>query len=85
MALGSDQPQMEPSTKNVSGLKGRPTHFADINAICEQAVYKMWKLRCLTNLWASTVWYRDSFIFLYVNDVLTTYEVPIVLHGLLRR
>jgi hypothetical protein len=50
------------STRSLLGGKGRSAHKADnLAAICESIVYKMWKSRLLTNLWASMGCYRDSF------------------------
>jgi hypothetical protein len=37
-----------------------------------------------THLWASTTYYRDSFTFLYVDDVRTSQETPVVLHDLVQ-
>jgi hypothetical protein len=73
MALGSTQPLTEMSTRNLPAGKGRPSHRADITAICEQTAYKMWDPRRLTTLWASTAGYRDSFTF---TDVLET-DAPV--------
>jgi hypothetical protein len=47
------------------GVKRRPAHKADLTAICEPIVYKMWEPRRLTTLWASTACYRDSFTFFF--------------------
>jgi hypothetical protein len=55
----------EMSTRNLPGGKGRPARKADLTAICEPIVYKMWEPRRLTTLWASTACYRDSFTFYY--------------------
>jgi hypothetical protein len=58
MALGSNQPLTEMSTRNISECEERPTRKADnFIAICEP----MWEPRRLTNLWASTACYRDWF------------------------
>jgi hypothetical protein len=62
MALGSTQPLTEMSTMNLPQGKGRPTRNADLTAICEPTVYKMWEPRRLTTLWASTACYRGSFL-----------------------
>jgi hypothetical protein len=65
MALGSIQPLTEMSTGNLPGGKGRPTCKAEnLTAVCEPIVEKMLELRRLTNVWASTACYRDSFTFL---------------------
>jgi hypothetical protein len=65
MALGSTQPLTGMCTRNLPGGKRRPVRKADnLTAICEPTVYKMWKPRLLTTLWAFTVCYRDSFTFL---------------------
>jgi hypothetical protein len=45
------------------GSKRRPARKADLTAICEPTVYKMWKPRRLTTLWASRACHRDSFTF----------------------
>jgi hypothetical protein len=67
MVLGSNKPLTEMSTRNLPGVKGRPAPKADLTAICEPIVYKMWGHRRLTTLWASTACYRDSFIFYVLN------------------
>jgi hypothetical protein len=62
MAPGSTQPLTEMSTRNLPGGKGRTARKGDnLTAICEASVYKMWKPRRLTTLWASTACYNDSF------------------------
>jgi hypothetical protein len=64
MALGSTQPVIEMSTRNIPGGTGRPARKADnFTAFCEQIVYKMLEPRPLTTLWASTACYSDSFTF----------------------
>jgi hypothetical protein len=65
MALGSTQPVTEMNTRNLPGGKGRPAHKADLTAICEPIMYKMWEPRRLTTLWAFTACYRDSFAFTF--------------------
>jgi hypothetical protein len=65
MALGSTQLLTGMSTKNLPRGKGRPARKADnLTAICELIVYKMWEPCRVTNLWASTACYRDSFTIL---------------------
>jgi hypothetical protein len=60
MTPGSTQPLTQMSTRNLSGVKGRPTRKTDyLTAICEPTVKRMWEPRCLTNLWASTACYRE--------------------------
>jgi hypothetical protein len=54
MALGSTQHLTEMSTRNIPGGEGRPAPKADITAICEPIVYKMWEPQHLTALWVST-------------------------------
>jgi hypothetical protein len=67
MALGSTQPVTEMSTRNLpGGGKGRPVRKADLTAICEPIVQKMWDPQRLTTLWASMASYRDSFTLSYV-------------------
>jgi hypothetical protein len=62
MALGSNQPLTEMSTRNRPGGRERPTRKADnLTAICEPTVSKMWESRRLTTLWTSMACYRDSF------------------------
>jgi hypothetical protein len=51
MALESTQPLTEMSTRNLPGGKGRPGRKADLTAIREPIVYKMWEPRRLTILW----------------------------------
>jgi hypothetical protein len=66
MALGSTQPQIEISARNLPGGKGRPARGADnLTAVCELIVWKMWDPRRLTTLWAFTACYRDRFTFYY--------------------
>jgi hypothetical protein len=63
MALGSTQPLIEMSTRNLSGGggEGRPARKADnLTAIWEPIVQKMWEPRPLITLWAFTDCYRDS-------------------------
>jgi hypothetical protein len=49
MAQLSTQPLTEMSTKNLHG-KGRAARKADLTAICEPIVQKMWEPRRLTAL-----------------------------------
>jgi hypothetical protein len=43
MALGSTQPLIEISNRNLPGGKGRPARKDDnLTSICEPIVYKMW-------------------------------------------
>jgi hypothetical protein len=63
MALGTTQPLTEMSTRNFPVGKRRAALKAeDLTAICEPIFWKMWELRRLTNLGASTASYRDSII-----------------------
>jgi hypothetical protein len=65
VAMGSTQPLTEMSTRNLPGGKERPARKADnLTAVCEPFVWKMWKTRRLTTLWAFTACYRDNFTFL---------------------
>jgi hypothetical protein len=66
MALRSTQPLTEMSTRNLPGGKWWPARKADVTAICETVVWKVWALRRLTILWASTACYRESFTFLHI-------------------
>jgi hypothetical protein len=67
LALGSAQPLTEMSTRNLPGGKEWPVSKTDnLTAVCEPIVWKVWELRHLTTLWASTASYRDSFAFLIV-------------------
>jgi hypothetical protein len=49
--------------------KGWPARKADVTAICEPIVYKTWEPRRLTDLWAFTAFYRNSFKLLGGHDV----------------
>jgi hypothetical protein len=75
--LASNRNEYQESSWGIRG--GRPAHKADnLAAICKPINYKMWEPRRLTNLWASTACYRDSFIFLLVctypvNPFFTSY------------
>jgi uncharacterized protein YjaG (DUF416 family) len=61
MALESIQSLTAMSNRNLSGGKGWPAHKADyLTVICEPSVQKMWEFQCLTTLWASTAYYRDT-------------------------
>jgi hypothetical protein len=71
-ALGSTQPLREMRTGNLPGGKGRSSRKAgNLTAICDPIVYKMWEPLRLAALWASTAYYRDSFISNYVYVRLT--------------
>jgi hypothetical protein len=49
-----------------SWRKRGPAHKADnLTAMCEPIVQKMSEPRRLTTLWASTAFYKDTFIFFY--------------------
>jgi hypothetical protein len=74
MTLGSTQPLTEMSTRNLPGCKGRPARQADLTAICEPIVYKIWEPRRLTTLWAFMACYRDSFTFLFCYHETVTKE-----------
>jgi hypothetical protein len=63
MALGSTQTLTEMSTRNLLVRKERPACKADLTAICDPIVYKVWKPRRPTTLWAFTACYRDNFAF----------------------
>jgi hypothetical protein len=63
MVLNSTQPLTEISTRNLLGGKGRPTRKADLTAICEPTVLKIWQPWRLTTLWASTTCYSDRCTF----------------------
>jgi hypothetical protein len=64
MALGLTQPLIEMSTRNLPGGKGWPARKADLIAICEPIVWKMWEPRRLKTLQAFTACYRDNLTFL---------------------
>jgi hypothetical protein len=66
MALGSTQPLIEMSTRNLPGNKGWLTMADKLTAISEPILYKMWEPRSPTILWASTGCYRESFTFSYL-------------------
>jgi hypothetical protein len=54
------------STRNifgVEGVKGLPALKADITAICEVIVCKLWETGIPITMWASTVCYTDNSIF----------------------
>jgi hypothetical protein len=53
MVMGSTQPLIEMSTRNLPGGKGGPARKADnLTVICEPIVLKMWEPRHLSKLWA---------------------------------
>jgi hypothetical protein len=75
MAQGSIQPLAENSTRDLPAVKGRPARKADtLTGVFEDTVFKMWVPRRLKALQTSTAYYRDSFTFLYVDDVRTSQE-----------
>jgi hypothetical protein len=57
VTLRSSRPLTEVSTRNFPGGKERPTRKADKHT----AIWKMWELRRLRTLWASTACYKNSF------------------------
>jgi hypothetical protein len=62
MALGST----EMSTRDLPRGKGQLACEADnFTAVCEPVVSKIWVLRHLTTLWASTICYRGRFNFFF--------------------
>jgi hypothetical protein len=62
MALSSTQPLTGMSTRNFPGYKEQSTHkTGSFTANREQIFYKMWEPQRLTNLWASTACYMNSF------------------------
>jgi hypothetical protein len=92
MALGSTQPPIEMSTRNVPGGKGRPACKADnLTAICEPIVYKNVGASTSHNsMWSSRACYRDRFtlffvfFFTYTSGPCKTlsYEANILFYGL---
>jgi hypothetical protein len=76
MALGSTQPLTEMSTRNLAGDKGQPAcKAANLTAICEPTVCKMWEPRRLTTLWASKACYKDSFTLFFTCAVESGHEI----------
>jgi hypothetical protein len=64
VALGSTQLVTETNIGNLPVGKERPARKADVTAICEPIVKKMWEPRRLTTLstlWAFTACCRNSF------------------------
>jgi hypothetical protein len=62
MALGSNQPLTEISTRNLDDGKVRSQREANnLTTICEQTTYEMWEPRRLTTSWASTACYKGNF------------------------
>jgi hypothetical protein len=49
------------STSNLPGGKGRPVRKADLTAICEPTMLKMWETRRLGTLEASEACHRSNF------------------------
>jgi hypothetical protein len=78
MVLGSIQPLTQMSTRNLPEGKEGPARKADLTAICEPIVEKMWEPRRLTILWAFTVCYRGSFTLTVHN--LQTIFCPFFIH-----
>jgi hypothetical protein len=57
----------------------RPASKAhNLTAICEPTVQKMWKPQRLTNLWASTACYRDSFTFRSIIIIISSIIIIII-------
>jgi hypothetical protein len=64
MALGSTQPLTEMNTRDFPGrIKGGRRDFLE----------KKWKTRSLTNVWASTVCYKDSFTFITLPEIILNF------------
>jgi hypothetical protein len=80
-ALGSTHLLTEMSTRNLPASKGLPARKADnLTAICEPSVQKMWKLRRLTNQWASTACYSASFTCLPLHKIFLPTQIIINLN-----
>jgi hypothetical protein len=60
-------PLTEMSIRNLPGGKGRPGRKADLSAICESFVCKIWEPQYLTTVQAFTACYRDSFGLLVLS------------------
>jgi hypothetical protein len=66
MDLWSTQPLREMCTRNILGGKGRlELKYDNLTAIFEPIFYKIWEPRRVTTLWASPVWYKNIFTFLF--------------------
>jgi hypothetical protein len=81
MVLGSTETLTEMSTRNLPGGKRRTARKADNHiAICEPTVYRMWESRLLTNLWASTAYYKIRFTvtFFKIEQLWTNYIIKVV-------
>jgi hypothetical protein len=64
MALGLTHPLTVISTRNLPLGKERPERKTNnLIPICKPIVYKMWRRRRLTTLWALTACYKNSFTF----------------------
>jgi hypothetical protein len=63
--MAQPHPLTEICSRNLPGGKGRPARKADLTAIYEPIVSKMLDPRRLTTPWASTINYRDRFLFHY--------------------
>jgi hypothetical protein len=64
MALGSTQPLIQMSTRNLPGVKGgRRVGLSTSPSFVSRLSGNMWEPRRLTTLWAFTACYRDSFTF----------------------
>jgi hypothetical protein len=71
MVLGSTQPLAEMSTRNLPEGKVRPAREGDnLTASCETIVYKMWKPRHLTILWASRLLTGMALPYLTFRDTI---------------
>jgi hypothetical protein len=72
MTLGSTQPLTEMSTRNLPRHKERQARMAENLT----SVSRLWEPRRLTNLWASTARYRDSFIyFMFLHLSVTQFTI----------
>jgi hypothetical protein len=61
VVLGSTHSLKEMGVRNTPEGSKLPARKADLTAICEPIVQKMWQPRRIQNLWASTACYRDRF------------------------
>jgi hypothetical protein len=63
MTLGSTQPLTEMSTRNLSVCtEWQASRAANLTAICEPIIWKMWEPRLLTIVWASTELLQGYFL-----------------------
>jgi hypothetical protein len=83
LTLDSSHPVTEISSRNLPGGEARPMLKADnLTSICKTNVKKIWELRCLINLWASTACCKakeNSYLLYSLRTVGLLYHIRLIL------